>query len=268
MGGRLCPLVSYCSRLDGPPTKLREDISSFRWHRARVSRGTCLHGIDEADSWHEASNKDQHHHDGKIGRGGGWWPTFPSSRLVIPPSLEGTALRRHHQHHHTTRAKPSCHTASSRDGVQGDGERRKIGRTPSWATEQQACCIPLIPPKRRIEAGLLKTTSPKRRSHLPTALRVRSGFQLLQKSRHQTALQSQVLLRTPTSSPSTVDTDTQTRRGGSGLTPLPLPHPQLSPNTHPSSPCPRAPLHHRHIRVPPLLLQRSWEDQVRLPDVT
>lgn len=37
---------------------------------------TCLHGIDEADSWHEASNKkDQHHHDGKIGRGGGWWPT-------------------------------------------------------------------------------------------------------------------------------------------------------------------------------------------------
>lgn len=132
MGGRLCPLVSYCSRLDGPPTKLREDISSFRWHPARVSGGTCLHGIDEADSWHEASNKDQHHHDGKIGRGGGWWPTFPSSRLVIPPSLEGTAPRRHHQHHHTTRAKPSCHTASSRDGVQGDGERCgvKLGGPP------------------------------------------------------------------------------------------------------------------------------------------
>lgn len=189
---------------------------------------------------------------------------FPSSRLVIPPRLEGTALRRHHQHQHTTRAKPSCHTASSRDGVPGR-ERCgvKLGGPQLGHGAAAGLLHPLDSPKATHRSRFIKDPFPQSDAPtLPTALRVRSGFQLFQTLEN-------TLLRTPTSSPSQQSIPTHRLGGGSGLTPLPLPHPQLlSPNTHPSSSCPRAPLHHRHIRVPPLLLQRSWEDQVRLPAVT
>lgn len=123
-------------------------------------------------------------------------------------------------HHATLRVLEMASPGRERCGV-------KLGGSQLGHGAAAGLLHPLDPPKATHRSRFIKDPFPQSDGPtLPTALRVWVGFQLVQTLEN-------ILLRTPTSNPSTVDTDTQTRRRLRPHPPSPSPPPTAVPKHAP-----------------------------------